>query len=218
MGPLATPFLGFGLRNISGPGPSPVGGLPWPRGAQVVGVGSGLPAGHWQVFSNALMPPVLGNRQRTLVLEPGSQGFGGADCWCVQLSAVTSSVSWSVQWVLGAPPHGMLGDSFKVNTGSWLTVGFRGPVALLDGGSRVGPWSGQIPSCRPVWGGERRRVAPLAEPAQAQLPVLLLMFSFCLSDASRLNYLPREFGLLHLWFWQGLHTNVLPWWSLSHLR
>lgn len=44
----------------------------------------------------------------------------------------------------------------------------------------------------------------------AQLPLISLMFSFCLPDASLLNYLPGEFGLLHLWFWQGLHTDFCP--------
>lgn len=46
----------------------------------------------------------------------------------------------------------------------------------------------------------------------------MVFFFFGLSDASLLNYLPREFGLLHLWFWQGLHTSVLPWWSLNQRK
>lgn len=44
---------------------------------------------------------------------------------------------------------------------------------------------------------------PWQSRPRAQLPLILLMFSFCLSDASLLNYLPREFGLLHLWFGKG---------------
>lgn len=73
-----------------------------------------------------------------------------------------------------------------------------------------GPEVGRPPPCRPVWDGERRRVASLAEQAGGPAALILLVFSFCLSDASPLNYLPREFGLLHLWFWQGLHTDFCP--------
>lgn len=84
----------------------------------------------------------------------------------------------------------------------------------------MGPWSGQTPPPPADLRGAVSSVgrSPWQSRPRAQLPVVLLTFSFCLSDASPLNYSPREFGLLHLWFWQGLHTNVLPWWSLSHLR
>lgn len=50
--------------------------------------------------------------------------------------------------------------------------------------------------------------------AALHLVDVFLSFFFGLSDASLL----REFGLLYLWFWQGLHTNVLPWWSLNQRK
>lgn len=67
-------------------------------------------AGHMQVvFTCSDIPgskiiPVLETQEipssGAPVLEPGSQqGFGGSGCWCLQFSAVMSSVSWPVQWV-----------------------------------------------------------------------------------------------------------------------
>ena len=115
-------------------------------------------------------------------------------------------------------PQGMLGSSLMMKTGRLLAC--RGFAGLCGSLLMAVEWAHPHPP-RPVWGTEQPvgegSVPGRAGPG-AQLPVILLMFSFCFSDASPLNYLPREFGLLHLWFWQGLHTNVLPWWSFSHLR
>lgn len=205
IGSWATPFPGIRLgTKRPGPGPSLVGGLPGPKGPSGVGVSFPFLAGLLQVFSNVPQSPQSWVTPRR---NPGSgawrTGFGWG--W---LPVVTPSAPWSVQWVSSARPHGTLGISLKVETGdSRLTVALPGggtcstlpPADLCAAGSSAG-W--------PPW----------QSGPGAQLPVVLLMFSFCLSDASPLNYLPREFGLLHLWFWQGLHTNVLPWWSLSRLR
>lgn len=168
--------------------------------------GFGFLAGHLQVFRKAL--------DNTRFVEAGAvakepwfwsqrPGFGGA--------AVMSSVCWSVQWVSKALSPGHVGrlrrGTDRILAGSGL-VGPRGSPGW--GNPLWGPEVGRPPPCRPVWGGERRRVASLAEPAGGPAALVLLVFSFCLSDASLLNYLPREFGLLHLWFWQGLHTDFCP--------
>lgn len=77
-------------------------------------------------------------------------------------------------------------------------------MSLLGAGIPLGgPEVGRPPPCRPVWGGERRRVASLAEPARAQLPSSCWCFLFVSLMLLRSIIYPGNLGFFTCGFGKG---------------